>query len=192
MLATVIAAALLLQPPQETADKLASTTTSGGSANHPNSTDTRPSVRQRRQIHTVPSRSIKQTKPAEGKQPDDANVASNQATKSPTNSQSQTPSNVNQHNPATDVTSGTNTPLIIQPTKPGDSAPMPAKPIAPAVDPAQVARLNHLLTEVRQKLTARDQADANRLIAEAKSLATSPEQTDRVDRLAGSARQIRR
>ncbi len=61
---------------------------------------------------------------------------------------------------------------------------MPAKPIAPAVDPAQVARLNHLLTEVRQKLTARDQADANRLIAEAKSLATSPEQTDRVDRLA--------
>ena len=79
-------------------------------------------------------------------------------------------------------------PLILQPTP--DATPKPPKP--PVVDPAKAARLNRTLTEVRQKLAERNQDDANRMIAEAKTLAVTPEQQDRVQRMSAAGEICRR
>ncbi|HEX3999343.1 MAG TPA: hypothetical protein VHX65_12395 [Pirellulales bacterium] len=77
--------------------------------------------------------------------------------------------------------------LVLQPTPDASSTrpaqPTPAKPKPAAVDPAKAARLNHLLVDVRQKLAERNQDEANRLLADAKGLAVTPEQSDRVERL---------
>jgi hypothetical protein len=80
------------------------------------------------------------------------------------------------------------TALVLQPTRPATSAPSPAKP--PAVDPVKAARLNRLLTDARHKLAERDLADANRLMADAKTLAVTPEQTDRVQRMSTLVRYV--
>jgi hypothetical protein len=75
--------------------------------------------------------------------------------------------------------------LVIQPT-----TPQPAKPKPVAVDPMKAARLNRLLSDVRHKLGERDLDDANRLMAEATPLAVTPEQTDRVARMATLVRYV--
>jgi hypothetical protein len=80
------------------------------------------------------------------------------------------------------------TPLVMQPTGPDPSKPKPPKP--PAVDPAKAARLAHLMVDIRQKLAERDQDGANRLIADATPLAVTPEQTDRVQRMAALVRYV--
>ena len=75
--------------------------------------------------------------------------------------------------------------LVIQPT-----TPQPAKPKPVTVDPVKAARLNRLLGNVRHKLGERDLDDANRLMAEATPLAVTPEQTDRVARMAALVRYV--
>lgn len=79
-------------------------------------------------------------------------------------------------------------PLILQPTTPDATTPKPPKP--PVVDPAKAARLNRTLIEVRQKLAERNQDDANRMIAEAKTLAVSPEQQERVQRMSALVKYV--
>jgi len=74
------------------------------------------------------------------------------------------------------------TKLVLQPTTP-DPAAKPAKPKPPVVDPVKAARLSRLLADVRQKLAERNQDEASRLLADAKALAATPDQTERVDRL---------
>jgi hypothetical protein len=78
-------------------------------------------------------------------------------------------------------------PLVIQPT---NTDPATTKPAKPVVDPVKAARLTRMLADVRHKLAERNQAEAERLIADAKPLAITPEQTDRVQRMGALVRYV--
>jgi hypothetical protein len=67
----------------------------------------------------------------------------------------------------------------------------PVKPVpdVPA-DPAQAAKLNQLLVDVRSKLSQRRLADARKLIETASQLAATPDQHDAVDRIDALAKYV--
>lgn len=186
VLCTVVGAAVLFKPRQEPAPSVMDSGTNGNRANDSKAAD-----------HSAPNSLATKSSSQLNSSPTNSNSVAGQPTAhsetstAPPN-QPRANSVADAHGPAlSDTTpnkppnSGSGPrPLVIQPTRPTSPFTKPATPAAPTVDPAQIARLNHLLVDARRKLAERNQVEAERLVAEAKSLASTPEQTDRVDRMA--------
>jgi hypothetical protein len=79
-------------------------------------------------------------------------------------------------------------PPKVDPVKPMPDTVAPT-PETPA-DPAQAAKLNQLLVDVRSKLSQRRLADARKLIETASQLAATPDQHDAVDRIDALAKYV--